>query len=131
MGVISELRQRGDLRPLRLSSHVIIIIIIIKVKFTQETGHEGPEGERMYSSTFLSTSALDGGGWSTARSGRFTPREKTRYPLYRRLCGPKGRSERVRKISPPTGIRSLDRPDRSDRYTDCAISTLIIIIIIA
>jgi len=27
----------------------------------------------MYSSTLPSTSALDGGGWSTPRSGRFTP----------------------------------------------------------
>jgi hypothetical protein len=32
------------------------------------------------------------------------PLGKTRYPLYRRLGGPQGRSGRVRKISPPTGI---------------------------
>jgi len=37
------------------------------------TGHEGPEGEQMYSCTFPSTSALDGGGWSTPRPGRLTP----------------------------------------------------------
>ena len=36
----------------------------------------------------------------------------TRYPLYRRLGGLQGRSGRVRKISPPTGIRSPDRPAR-------------------
>jgi hypothetical protein len=41
------------------------------------------------------------------------PPGKTRYPLYRRLGGPKGRSGRVRKISPPTRIRSPDRPARS------------------
>jgi hypothetical protein len=29
------------------------------------------------------------------------PPGKTRYPLYRRLGGPQGRSGRVRKISPP------------------------------
>ena len=29
------------------------------------------------------------------------PAGKTRYPLYRSLGGPQGRSERVRKISPP------------------------------
>jgi hypothetical protein len=40
--------------------------------------------------------------------------EMTRYPLYRRLGGPQGRSGRLRKISPPTGIRSPDRPARSD-----------------
>ena len=37
------------------------------------TGHEGPEGEQRYSSTFSLTSALDGGGWSTPRTGRFPP----------------------------------------------------------
>ena len=30
------------------------------------------------------------------------PPEKTRYPLYRRLGGPQGRSGQVRKISPPS-----------------------------
>ena len=39
---------------------------------------------------------------------------KTQYPLYRRLGGPQGRSGRARKISPPTGIRSPDRPARSE-----------------
>ena len=42
------------------------------------------------------------------------PPAKTRYPLYRRLGGPQSRSGQVRKISPPTGIRSPDRPARSD-----------------
>ena len=41
------------------------------------------------------------------------PPGKTRYPLYRRLVGPQDRSGRVWKISPPTGIRSSDRPARS------------------
>ena len=39
---------------------------------------------------------------------------KTRYPLYRRLGGPQERFGRVRKILPPTGIRSPDRPARSE-----------------
>ena len=56
---------------------------------------------------------LDRGGWSAPRPGRFIP-GKTRYPLYRRLGGPQGRSGWVRKNSPPTGIRSLDRPARSE-----------------
>ena len=38
------------------------------------------------------------------------PPGKTRYPLYRRLGRPQGQSGWVQKISPPTGIRSLDRP---------------------
>jgi len=37
------------------------------------TGHEDTEGELMYSFTLSLTSALDGGGWSTPRLGRFTP----------------------------------------------------------
>ena len=39
---------------------------------------------------------------------------KTAYPLYGRPGRPQGRSGRVRKISPPTGIRSPDRPARSE-----------------
>ena len=38
----------------------------------------------------------------------------TRYPLYRSLGGPQGLSGQVRKISPTTGIRSPDRPARSE-----------------
>jgi hypothetical protein len=45
----------------------------VKGKAHPRTGHEGPEGEQMYSSTIPSTSVLDGGGWSTPRPGRFTP----------------------------------------------------------
>ena len=32
------------------------------------------------------------------------PPGNTRYPLYRRLGGPQGRSGRMRKISPPPGF---------------------------
>ena len=39
---------------------------------------------------------------------------KTWYPLYRRLGGPQGQSGQVRKIVPPTGIQSLDRPTHSE-----------------
>jgi hypothetical protein len=34
------------------------------------TRHEGPWGERRYSSYSFSTSALDGGEWSASRPGR-------------------------------------------------------------
>jgi len=50
--------------------------------------------------------ALEGGEWSASRPGCSLPPGKTRYPLHRRLGGPQGRSRQVRKISPPTGIRS-------------------------
>jgi hypothetical protein len=71
------------------------------------TGHEGPEGEKSYSSTLSLTLALDVGGWSTPRPGRFTPGKETWYSL----GGPQGRSGRVRKISPPPHRDSI--PGRS------------------
>jgi hypothetical protein len=58
----------------------------------------------MYSCTLSLTSALDVGGWLTSRPGRYTPGKETRYPLYRRLGEPQGRSGRVRKISAQTGF---------------------------
>jgi len=51
------------------------------------------------------TAALEGGEWSAARPGRTLPPGKTRYPLYRRLGGPLGRSGRVKNLV-RTGIRS-------------------------
>jgi len=42
------------------------------------------------------------------------PPGKTRYLLYRRLGGPQSRSGEGRKISPPTGIWSPDRPARNE-----------------
>ena len=70
-------------------------------------------GEQMYNSTLPSTSALDGIGGQRHAPTALLP-GKTRYPLYRRLGGPQGRSGRAQKISPPTGIRSPDRPARSE-----------------
>ena len=57
------------------------------------------------------------------------PPVKTRYPLYGRLGRHQGRSGRVRKISPPTGIRSPDRPARSEslyRLRDPGLPALIL-----
>jgi len=51
------------------------------------------------------TAALEGGEWSAARPGRTLPPGKTRYPLYRRLGWPQGRSGRAENLV-PTGIRS-------------------------
>jgi hypothetical protein len=68
------------------------------------------------------TTALEGGEGSASRPIRSLPPGKTRYPLYRRLGWPQGRSGQVRNVSPPTEIRSPDRPARSQslyrpRYT--------------
>ena len=67
------------------------------------TGHEGPEGEYRYSFTLSLTSALDGVGGQRYAPAALPP-GKTRYPLYRRLGGPQGRSGRVWEISPPPGF---------------------------
>ena len=66
---------------------------------------------------FSLTSALDGSGWSAPRPGRFIP-ELTRYPLYRRLGRPQGRSGRVLKISPPPGFDPRTVQLVASRYTD-------------
>ena len=51
------------------------------------------------------TAVLERGEWSAARPGRTSPPGKTRYPFYRRLGGPQGRSGWVKNLV-PTGIQS-------------------------
>jgi len=65
------------------------------------------------------TVALEGGEWSAAGPGRTLPRGETRYPFYRRLGGPQGRSGRA-EILVPTEIRSRTVQPIASRYTDCA-----------
>ena len=55
---------------------------------------------------------MDVGCQGHARS--YLPPGKTRYPLYSRLGGPQGRTGRMQKISPPTGILTPDCPARSE-----------------
>jgi len=63
------------------------------------------------------TAALEGGEWSASRPGRPLPTGKTRYPLYRGLGGPQGRSGREENLAPPgfhsrtvqPGVQSLYR----------------------
>ena len=100
-------------------THDAFFLQIYKGKGTvhPRTGHEGPEGELRYSSTLSLTSALDGGGWSTPRPGRFTL-GKTRYPLHRRLGGPQVRSGGVRKISPLSGFDPRTVQPVASRYND-------------
>ena len=49
------------------------------------------------------------------------PPGMTRYPLYRRLGRPQGRSEQVLKISPPLGFDSRTVQPVASRYTDYTI----------
>jgi hypothetical protein len=64
------------------------------------------------------TSALEEGEGSASRPVRFLPPGKTRYPLYRRLGGPQGRSGQVRKISPAPGFDPRTVQPVASRYTD-------------
>jgi len=57
-------------------------------------------GVEVWLYSFMPT-VIEGGEGSASRPGRSLPPGKTRYPLYRRLGGPQGRSGQVRKISPP------------------------------
>ena len=57
------------------------------------------------------TAGLEGGEWS--RLGRTLPPGKTRYPFYRRLGGPQGRSGRGRgRDFPPVQTGGKSRPQR-------------------
>jgi hypothetical protein len=77
------------------------------------------------------TTALEGGEWSAARPDRTLPPGKARYPLYRRLGGPQGRSGQVRKISPPPGFDPRTVQPIASRYTDSATGPTINDLIIA
>ena len=82
----------------------------------------------MYSSSLSITSALDGvGGHRNAPVA--LPLGKTLHPLCRRLGGTKGRSGRVRKISPPQGLDPWTVRPVASRYTDWAIPTHLTIIL--
>jgi hypothetical protein len=93
-------------------NYVWLAVEMRKRRISPRTGHEGPE-VKSNRSTLSLTSAINGGGCSTPRPGCFIPPKETWYPLYRRLCGPQGRSGRVQKISSSTGMWSFDRPARS------------------
>jgi len=65
-------------------------------------------------------------GWVVNATSRpLYPGKQTRYPLYRRLGRPQGRSGQVGKISPPPpGFDPRTVQPVVRRYTDCAIPVL-------
>jgi hypothetical protein len=73
----------------------------------------------MYSSTLSLTSALDGVGGQRHVLAALLP-GMTRYPLYRRLGKPQGRSGRMLKISPPPGFDPRTVQLAASLYTDYA-----------
>ena len=90
----------------------MLLVLNIKGKGHPCTGRTAHRGSRGIALPFHDHGTRRGEG-STARPDSTLPPGKTRYPLYRRLGGPQVRSGQVRKISLPTGIRSPDRPARS------------------
>ena len=83
-----------------------------KGKIHHRTGHEGPEGECLYSPTLSLTSALDRGGSSTTRPGHFTF-GKDPIPIVQeagRAPGPVWTGAENLTVS---GIRSPDRSVRN------------------
>jgi hypothetical protein len=104
-----------------LSLYVRLYVLYSFVgRFHPFIGHKGPYVEWSYSSTLFLTSALEGCEGSESRPCHTLPSGKTRYPLYRRLGGPQGRSGQVRKISPPPGFDPQTVQHVGSRYTDYA-----------
>jgi len=81
---------------------------------TGRTAHRASRGIAL----LFMTTALEGGEGSASRPGRYLLLGKTRYPLYRRLGGPRGRSGQVRKISPPPGFDPRTAQPVASHYTD-------------
>ena len=98
-----------------------MVMVKVKVNFTLEQATKAQRGVEVWLYSFLNLGAI----WvwvvnATPRS--LYPLGKTRYPLYRGLGGPQGRSGQVRKISPPPGFDPRIVQPVASRYTDCTIS---------
>jgi hypothetical protein len=76
------------------------------------TGHQGPRGGVEVFLYSFSTSALGRDGWSAQRPGPFTP-GKDPVPIVKEAGWATGSVWTCAKNLAPTGIRSPDRPARS------------------
>jgi hypothetical protein len=74
--------------------------------------------KKRYRSTLSLISALDVGWVVNGMPRQFYPRKEARYPLYRRLGEPQGRSKRARKISTPPGFDPGTVKPVASQYTD-------------
>ena len=105
----------------RLSSavrHVTLSVVKVKVKCSRYRPGVALRVGRGIAVLFHDRGTRRG-EWSAARPGRILPPGKTRYPFYRRLGGPQGRSGRAENLV-PTGIRSRTVQPVVSRYTDGA-----------
>jgi hypothetical protein len=85
----------------------------LRVMFTPEQAIKVQRGEQRYSSTLSLTSALDGSGWLTPRSGRFTPWKKPGTHGIGRWVAVRAGPDKC-GIFNPTGIRFPDCLTRSE-----------------
>ena len=81
------------------------------------TGRTAHMGSRGIALLFLDHGTRRGER-SASRPGRSLPQGKIRYPLYRRLGGPQGRSGRVRKIFLLPGFDPRTVQPVVSHYTD-------------
>jgi hypothetical protein len=88
----------------------------LKVKLTLEEATKAQKWSRVTALLFL-TSLLDGVGGQLQAPAVLLP-GKTRYPLYKKLVGPQGRTGRVRKFLPPPGFDSRTVQSVESGYTD-------------
>ena len=105
-----DARIKVTLRRVRVTT--VAVERKLNVKFTLEQATKAQRKSRCIA-LILFQLGTRWGGWLTPRPGRFTPWERDRYPLYRWLGGPQGRSGWVRKISPPPGFDSRTVQPRS------------------
>ena len=61
-----------------------MVKVKVRINFTPNMPLETQREEERYSSTRSLTSALDGGGWSMPRPGRFVPKKENRHPFHRK-----------------------------------------------
>jgi len=102
-------------RPIKMVKVKVTLLQALRL-CTGRTAHRGSRG--------IAILFHDHGtrrGWGVSFTCRpFLPPGKTRYPLYRRVGEPQGRSGQVRKISPPPGFNPRTVQPVASRYTDYA-----------
>ena len=111
--VYGKIQSLGLLRYSKVNSGATVLSTG-KGKGRSVTGHEGPEGEQMYSATLPSTSALVGGWVVNATPRPLYPQERPGTYLTCAWVGTTAGLDGCGKSRAPTGIRSQDRPARSE-----------------
>ena len=110
------LRHNASQQKTSVKKKVKVTLVQALRLCTGRTAHRGSRGIAL---PFLEHGTRRGWGVSLTPRPLFTP-GKTRYPLYRRLGGPQGRSGQVRKISPKPEIDPRTFQPVVSHYTDYA-----------